>query len=115
MQPTENVPHEILLKASAGDGDAAFQQMGQQAGQQAVLQAAQEVPRPVQRWLVVTTSWVGADGSRLILTTATTSNSAPESSNPDAGGAQLQPDAAPQPVHPYAAVPVRGGWLVFQL
>jgi hypothetical protein len=37
-------------------------------------------------------------------------DAAPDASNP-------APDAAPIPqkVHPYAAVPVRGGWLVFQL
>jgi Zn-dependent protease with chaperone function len=72
-------------------------------------------PQPTQvvQWLVVAW-WQGADGARLVLTTATTEN-------PAARAQRTQSDFAPLPeqdseqVHPYAAVPVRGGWLVFQL
>ena len=62
-------------------------------------------------WLVMT-SWQGADGSQMVLTMA---------SNPNARGTavphQVVSDTEPSAyqVYPYAAVPVRGGWLVFQL
>ena len=69
------------------------------------------------QWVVVT-EWQDADGasrtSRMVLTTAATEN-------PVARATRMQSDFDPAPeqdseqVHPYAAVPVRGGWLVFQL
>jgi hypothetical protein len=71
-------------------------------------------------WVVVT-SWRGEDGSRVVLTTADLPNGAGQ---PVAGGqtTPLAERAAPsraagqfEEFHPYAAVPVRGGWLVFQL
>jgi hypothetical protein len=64
-------------------------------------------------------SWENADGSRLVLTTVRTSGDVEGSIvQGRAAGLQRQADAdQPQPdqVHPYAAVPVQGGWLVFQL
>jgi hypothetical protein len=51
-------------------------------------------------WVVVT-SWDGMGSARVVLT-----------------GAVVPSEAQPMPaeqVHPYAAVPVRGGWLVFQM
>jgi len=59
-------------------------------------------------WVVVTT-WEGADGSRLVLTAFDTAES-PRSASP-------LPilDVQPIQVHPYAAVPLRDGWLVIQL
>ncbi|HEV2620402.1 MAG TPA: M56 family metallopeptidase, partial [Acidobacteriaceae bacterium] len=66
--------------------------------------------RAVVQWLVVT-SWREQDGSRLTLTTfhsvRTTAEAAPASGN--------QSLPAQDQVHPFAAVPVRGGWLVIQL
>lgn len=106
--PTPNPPHETLLRAFAPNPDTQTPQSA----------------HPTRAWLIVTTSWVGPDGSHLILTTATVSNSAPQASIPDAPNVDAAPDASnpapdaapiPQQVHPYAAVPVRGGWLVFQL
>jgi hypothetical protein len=61
---------------------------------------------------VVMTSWQGADGTQMVLTMA---------SNLKARGKavrhQVVSDTEPfaYQVYPYAAVPVRGGWLVFQL
>jgi len=46
----------------------------------------------------------------MVLTTAQISSSAPRIEQDSD-----TPAAAQQEVHPYAAVPVRGGWLVFQL
>jgi len=56
-------------------------------------------------WVVVTT-WEGADGSRLVLTTFDTAE--PARSAPP-------PAILDDQVHPYAAVPLRDGWLVIQL
>jgi hypothetical protein len=78
----------------------------------------------VTGWLVVT-SWSGMEGSRMVLTTMTVPASSQlparasdgeTSSNiptDEVAGGQVQD--APLQVHRYAAVPVRGGWLVFQL
>jgi hypothetical protein len=67
------------------------------------------------QWLVVT-SWSGTNGSRVVLTTMTVPD-ALESAPSDATGQATAGDAqdAAQQVPRYAAVPVRGGWLVFQL
>jgi hypothetical protein len=67
------------------------------------------------QWLVVT-SWSGMNGSRVVLTTMTVPD-ASESAPSDATGQPAASDTqdAQQQVHRYAAVPVRGGWLVFQL
>ncbi len=77
-----------------------------------------------RQWVVVT-SWSGMDGSRVVMTTMTLPNvpqTAPRVSEGDQPSDPMsEPEAtgqsqdAPQQVHPYAAVPVRGGWLVFQL
>jgi beta-lactamase regulating signal transducer with metallopeptidase domain len=71
-------------------------------------------------WLVVTSSWQGADGSRMVLTTARSSglpkelSDAPASTG-DAPELEQRPQASSDEVHPYAAVPVRGGWLILKL
>jgi hypothetical protein len=80
-------------------------------------------------WVVVT-AWQGADGSRMILTTVATTagQGAWVARQEDAraadgraavqtyGGAQLRKEVQPEEDRPrYAAVPVRDGWLVFQL
>jgi hypothetical protein len=61
--------------------------------------------------MVEVTAWQREDGARVVLTTVRTREFA--------GAQDLRLDADDgQPVeqvHPYAAVPVRGGWLVFQL
>jgi hypothetical protein len=63
---------------------------------------------------VVVTQWTMVtqfhDGSRMVLTTAQISSAAPRIEQDSD-----RPAAAQQDVRPYAAVPVRGGWLVFQL
>jgi hypothetical protein len=94
LQSRANLPHETLLTAP-------------------------QPAHPIHGWLVVTTSWVASDGSRLVLTTARSS----EAYSADSDDGQPAPPTAPptaQPqVHlyalPYAAVPVRDGWLIFQL
>jgi len=73
----------------------------------------------VVQWVTMT-SWVGPDGSRLILTSASSPTATGVASDvtaivPASGdAAAAQQQTSPQ-IHPYAAVPVRGGWLVFQL
>lgn len=61
---------------------------------------------------VVMTSWQGADGSQIVLTMASNLNARGK-----AVRHQVLSDTEPSAyqVYPYAAVPVRGGWLVFQL
>ncbi|MDP9051376.1 MAG: M56 family metallopeptidase, partial [Acidobacteriota bacterium] len=63
---------------------------------------------------VVVTSWLGEDGSRMVMTTATTENPAARASR-TVSDMTPAPEQDSEQVHPYAAVPVRGGWLVFQL
>jgi hypothetical protein len=77
-------------------------------------QPRQDGGRLVQ-WVEVR-SWVNADGLRLVLTTVRTSSDGTlfERTTGEQGqtdGEQVHPDQ----VRPYAAVPVQGGWLVFQL
>jgi beta-lactamase regulating signal transducer with metallopeptidase domain len=71
------------------------------------------------QWVVVT-SWQGADGSHMVLTTARSSTLPKEFSDaPAATGDSSEPEqqsqASSEEVHPYAAVPVHGGWLILQL
>ena len=72
---------------------------------------AQTADDAVVQWVVVT-SWQREDGARMVLTSAQSA---------DAGGhvvrTQSLSQSAPEQIQnrPYAAVPVRGGWLVFQL
>ena len=73
----------------------------------------EEQPRFV-RWVVVT-SWDGADGSRMVLTTASVPATAARDDEQPQPLAEEQSPQPPSQVHPYAAVPVRGGWLVIQL
>ena len=63
----------------------------------------------VTRWVV--TTWQSSDGSRMVQTSAKVSNSA---ASPQQSGRQHSTDFT-QEASPYAAVPVPGGWLIFQL
>jgi hypothetical protein len=71
----------------------------------------------LMEWVTVT-SWQREDGSRMVLATERTA-ALPESSLPVTTGyaPELRPQnqTGPEQVHSYAAVPVRGGWLVIQL
>jgi len=99
---------QLLRSEDVSYSDATFND----AKSQSVV--AQAGTRTVVQWVVVT-SWRGDDGSRVVLTTLRTA------SMPSADG--VVPDRStstnargPQDqVHPYAAVPVRDGWLVIQL
>jgi hypothetical protein len=62
------------------------------------------------QWVMVT-AWERADGSRVVMTSAAL---APRAMPPLEQDSDQQPQTLPH-VHPYAAVPVRGGWLIFQL
>ena len=68
------------------------------------------------QWVVVT-SWQGQDGSRMVLTTARSLPKEISDAPPATGDAPEleQHQQRPEQFHPYAAVPVQGGWLVFQL
>jgi hypothetical protein len=70
----------------------------------------------VTQWVVVT-SWQGQDGSRMVLTTARSLPKEISDAPPATGDAPEleQQQQRPEQFHPYAAVPVQGGWLVFQL
>lgn len=69
----------------------------------------------LMQWVVVTT-WQDGNGTRMVMTTASlppVAGSAVPMQQAQAAG--RQPAAAQQVYPAYAAVPVRGGWLVFQL
>jgi beta-lactamase regulating signal transducer with metallopeptidase domain len=72
--------------------------------------SSQASPAMVQ-WIVVM-SWQRSDGARMVFASEQVSDSAGRV-------VRMQSDTEPAPaqdqVHPYAAVPVRDGWLVFQL
>ena len=73
------------------------------------LRAGYGAPRPdAGERLVVLSSWDQGDGSRVVLTAAHVEDGV-------ASGLRLVRVVDQPEVHPYAAVPVRGGWLVFQL
>jgi beta-lactamase regulating signal transducer with metallopeptidase domain len=67
----------------------------------------------VTQWVVVTT-WQGGVGTRMVFTTAGMAGA--DEQETGTGSAAGNEQAAPSRTVPrYAAVPVRGGWLVFQL
>ncbi len=74
----------------------------------------------VVRWVVVT-SWQAADGSRLVMATegaqiSGQTNSGETSESVAREADQRETAQPPQQMRPYyAALPVRDGWLVFQL
>ena len=74
-----------------------------------VNRVAQDGDAVVTEWVVVR-AWQGADGSRVVLTTAELSSDSADSTS--MGPTQARPV---QLIYPYTAVPVRDGWLVFQL
>jgi hypothetical protein len=94
VRSNEVSDHEV------SDSDAASQEISAHA----------EV-RSVVRWVVVT-SWRGDDGSRMVLTTVRTAS--PQQVVTD-GSTATNALSQQDQVHPYAAVPVRDGWLVIQL
>ena len=68
----------------------------------------------VMQW-VVATAWQDGEGTRMVFTTARTSGAAGQETAADPAPT---PDGQARPSEQgprYAAVPVRGGWLVFQL
>jgi hypothetical protein len=67
----------------------------------------------VTRWMV--TTWQAVDGARIVEASAEISRPTTDQSS-STRQAPTDPDQfSPQPSSPYAAVPVPGGWLVFQL
>jgi hypothetical protein len=70
------------------------------------------------QWVVVTTSWQGGVATRMVFTTTRMPDEGQQEIGTGSGvedeqAAPSQPGLQPGPR--YAAVPVRGGWLVFQL
>jgi hypothetical protein len=147
IRQTPNVPHETLLVASEPSSRQNMQSesvpndqtrrdrtavstarmirtMAPDSGSRARSKSISDVEpsRPavgVMQWVVVT-SWQDEDGSRMVLTTARTSNADVRGDQTQVTGdapelQQQQERPRSEQVHPYAAVPVRGGWLVFQL
>ena len=66
------------------------------------------------QWVVVT-AWQDGQETRMVFTTARTSSAAGQAASSDpapTAGEQVRPsEQGPR----FAAVPVRGGWIVFQL
>jgi hypothetical protein len=124
----ELINESIRLSQGEADSSAALrndkQKNGQQQGQNAgVLPApASElagdpvrdetakdgVPRFVEAQWVVVTTWQDGQAARMVFTTARVSNKAPTVE-------QDSERPAAERVPSFAAVPVRGGWLVIQL
>jgi Zn-dependent protease with chaperone function len=92
--------------------DSALEVRSSNQGQKTLPPQQQRAGRV--EWVMVT-SWQAEDGSRMVLTTATSSNQALRPAS-DANAIEPQrrlDHVASRPF--YAAVPVQGGWLVFQL
>jgi hypothetical protein len=108
----------VLSETSAKDRGPGFEAVQTSAREGALDRQQRGNGGRLVQWVQVM-SWENADGSRLVLTTVRTSGDVEGSIvQGRAAGLQRQADAdQPQPdqVHPYAAVPVQGGWLVFQL
>jgi hypothetical protein len=130
VQANADVPHETLLKASMPDGRGsvapeavgAVRKTTNDTGRQParVVRAVAEgrkvsrsIDAPlseevvVTQWVVVT-SWQSSDGARMVRTIAGVSDGTQ-------GAGPARQSWPSEEVYPYAAVPVRGGWLVFQL
>lgn len=124
LQTKTNVSHESSLRNVEGNDSAeqvaptakvdVMQRIPKSAASPAprMVQTVQRNARPSQdgdvvvtQWVTVT-SWRDGDGSRMVMTTARQVTN---------GDGQAVEQAPVQQVHPYAAVAVRGGWLVFQL
>jgi BlaR1 peptidase M56 len=132
IQPSANVTHDGLRKAATSTPSSPEVAISELANARSPLNPVEGAPlkmvptssyssrtgpmsvsdvkpsRPaegVMQWVVVT-SWEDAEGSRMVLTTAV-------STDTPAQAPAAEPESGQ--VHPYAAVPVRGGWLVFQL
>jgi beta-lactamase regulating signal transducer with metallopeptidase domain len=122
-----HVSHEELLKASLSAGNAveAAAVGNIEVTQRTPSRASTQAPRMVRtlqhgtrqsqdgdvvvaQWVTVT-QWRDGDGTRMVMTTARQVMSGADEKTP------VMQDSAPQSMAPYAAVPVRGGWLVFQL
>jgi hypothetical protein len=71
----------------------------------------QSADASVLQWVLVT-SWQREDGERVVLTSARMSDGGVPVAMTQVVG---QLPTVQDQFHPYAAVPVRGGWLVFQL
>ncbi|HKO19895.1 MAG TPA: hypothetical protein VJU82_13510, partial [Acidobacteriaceae bacterium] len=113
------IPSTLLRTGS----EPAKSNMDSTANPEAVAQRAMYSPRVIQT--VATTRQVMADGEVLVTRSVTftaldVASRSPATSRPvsDVPQPESQQDARAQQqqfIHPYAAVPVQGGWLVFQL
>jgi Zn-dependent protease with chaperone function len=68
----------------------------------------------VTEWIVVTT-WQGVVGTRMMFTTTRSTEAAGQGATVDRGTTAGEQSAPTVQVPRYAAVPVQGGWLVFQM
>jgi beta-lactamase regulating signal transducer with metallopeptidase domain len=128
-----SLPHVVLVnaplprasrgsspRATWGSSPRAFAMEAQEpqriaSSEAGVREAEWVLPASGRMQLVVVTSWESGDGPRPAMTASVwNARLLPqsESDQPEAAGDRQQPW---QGVHPYAAVPVRDGWLVFQL
>jgi hypothetical protein len=125
MHSKLHVSHEELLKAPLSAGNAVAAVGNVEVTQRTRSRASAQAPRMVRtlqhgtrqsqdgdvvvaQWVTVT-QWRDGDGTRMVMTTARQVMSGADEKTP------VMQDSAPQSMAPYAAVPVRGGWLVFQL
>ena len=76
--------------------------------------APSEPATGVMQWVVVTT-WQDGQTTRAVFTAAQTSSPSGQAAATDTGSAANEQVGLPQQGPRYAAVPVRGGWIVFQL
>jgi Zn-dependent protease with chaperone function len=68
----------------------------------------------VTQWVVVT-SWAGEGEAQVVMTTARTTNRAERAASSQKDQQSGDQSGPSEEVPSYAAVPVRGGWLIFQL
>jgi hypothetical protein len=107
--PVADVPAtDEALRVGAVETAARESVMGWQTGQN---------EGHLMEWVEVR-SWVNADGSQLVMTTVQTSDMDLRTGSERAAIRQRQVNsgqAQSDQARPYAAVPVQGGWIVFQL
>jgi Zn-dependent protease with chaperone function len=95
------------VRKSAKDGAPEVLGLARIASRTVSDEAPAQPANGMMQWVVVTT-WQDGQATRMVFTTARVSNKAPMVEQDGAGPASEQ-------VPSYAAVPVRGGWLVIQL
>ena len=118
IQVQQRLPHEVLLKADVTPQTSHQPAMRPVGATAQVIRAAARQPMrgPHVQWMVMST-WTSSNGSGVVMTSFRTTDVRspwPVRNTVVASSGKIQGPAVQQ-VYPYAAVPVQGGWILFQL